>query len=664
MTGIVCSMVGASFTVAAAATIIRSKKGITAVGNAQIDTAQSKFGGSSLLGDGTGDYLQLGTYSDLSLTGDFTIECWYRIPGTVPAILPFYNSDHLFYLTNDSGTARYAVFQGGANRLLTSSLGTVSANTWYHVAFVRSGSNITAYHNGTAINSSAWLGTIGNTTPTIGLYSSYSLNGWIDEFRISNTARYTTTFTPSTTPFTNDDNTLLLLHMNGTDASTFFEDDNGVRSQIGIWATGNAQIDTAQSKFGGSSALFDSSGDYLSCITPTNAFDFGSGNFTIEFWFRPNGVGTTRVPIAGRYSGSIFPGQWWGELTPTNTMYWGFKDTTGANTYYPGNGATDTFLAGNWYHIAVVRNGNSMQMYRNGTAYGVAQSVSGSFGYTGDIWVGALGPGGYACDGWIDEVRVSKTARYTTNFTAPTAPFVNDANTTLLLHMDGTDASTVFRDDNGSRAPASLRATSTVVTSTTQSKFGGTSIYFPETSGQELAVTMPVTAGSGNFTIEGWVYFLKTPNLGDTGYMMWVSAGPEPYILFNANQLQLGAGGYPAFTYGSNWATNTWYHIAVVRNSGTIRCYANGTEFGTAVTGSTYNYTSFGRMGKFGDDRGRWYGYMDEFRVSNTARYTANFTPSTTPFVNDDNTLLLIHADGTNGSTVFIDDNGVVPKTA
>jgi hypothetical protein len=205
----------------------RTQKGITAVGNAQIDTAQSKFGGASFLGDGSGDYLQLATYSDLNLTGDFTIECWYRLPGVVPAILPFYFSNHLFYLTNDGGVAKYAVFVG-SNVLLTTSLGTVSSGVWYHVAFVRTGSTLSAYHNGTFISSSTYTATIGNTTPAIGAYSSFFLNGHIDEYRISNNARYTANFTPSTTPFQNDANTLLLLHMDGTDASTVFFDDNGI----------------------------------------------------------------------------------------------------------------------------------------------------------------------------------------------------------------------------------------------------------------------------------------------------------------------------------------------------------------------------------------------------------------------------------------------------
>ena len=80
MSGFLCSMVGASFTVAAAAEVLRSKKGITAFGNAQIDTAQSKFGGASALFDGTGDYLTASPRINLTSTDNFTLECWIRVP--------------------------------------------------------------------------------------------------------------------------------------------------------------------------------------------------------------------------------------------------------------------------------------------------------------------------------------------------------------------------------------------------------------------------------------------------------------------------------------------------------------------------------------------------------------------------------------------------------
>lgn len=295
--------------------ISRSQTGITAIGNAQVDTAQSKFGGASLLGDGTGDYLQLGTYSHLNLTGDFTVECWYRIPSTVPAILPFYNTDHLFYLTNDGGTAKYALFSGGSNRLLSSGI-TVSANTWYHFAMVRSGTTVTAYHNGVSAGSATWAGTISNTTPTIGSYSSYYINGWYDEFRISNSARYTTTFTPSTTAFVNDSNTLLLLHMDGTDASTVFTDDN---AQLTV-------TPAATSVDEGSSLTFNVStintANQTLYWTVTNSGDFGtsSGSFSLtnnagSFSVTPTADTTTEG--AETFTASVRTGSTSGDIIAT-----------------------------------------------------------------------------------------------------------------------------------------------------------------------------------------------------------------------------------------------------------------------------------------------------------------------------------------------------------
>ena len=96
-----------------------------------------------------------------------------------------------------------------------------------------------------------------------------------------------------------DSYTVALLHFNGADASTTFIDESGK-----TWtASGNAQIDTAQSKFGGASGLFDGTGD--SITTPDHAdFDVGSGDFTVDFWMRQNTAWTGGV--LGQYSGSDF----------------------------------------------------------------------------------------------------------------------------------------------------------------------------------------------------------------------------------------------------------------------------------------------------------------------------------------------------------------------
>ena len=61
------------------------------------------------------------------------------------------------------------------------------------------------------------------------------------------------------------------------------------------------------------------------------------------------------------------------------------------------------------------------------------------------------------------------------------------------------------------------------------------------------------------------------------------------------------------------------------------------------------------KIGAMADGSNGYTGYLDELRISNTARYTANFTPSASAFTNDVNTLLLLHGDGTNGGSTFTD---------
>lgn len=212
----------------------RTAKTITAYGDAQIDTAQSKFGGSSALFDGTGDYLDCNE-PIIPADSDFTIECWVRTPST-----PI--SDNYFVISQFSASGegrnglsfnqslgKFRYVANGSNQVLLDSTTSYAANTWYHLAVVRNGDDYTLYVDGTSEatdNSGMSLDQtvncfIGNRNGTDDYH-----NGHIDEVRISNTARYTSNFTPQTAPFVNDSNTLLLLHMDGTDASTVFTDDN------------------------------------------------------------------------------------------------------------------------------------------------------------------------------------------------------------------------------------------------------------------------------------------------------------------------------------------------------------------------------------------------------------------------------------------------------
>ena len=211
------------------------------------------------------------------------------------------------------------------------------------------------------------------------------------------------------------------------------------RTQKTITAVNNAQISTAQSQFGGASALFDGTGDYL--VSSVVEDSFGTSNFTVEFWYRPAAIGAIQVPIGNRSSGTGL-NIWWVEIGADGTAYAAFQNSVGTS-YYPAS--PSTYTANTWHHIAIVRNGTTLTFYRNGVGGTAVTGVSGSFG-GGVYYIGGIAAS-YNVNGYLDEIRVSNTARYTANFTSSTIPFINDANTLLLVHADGTNASTVFTDD-------------------------------------------------------------------------------------------------------------------------------------------------------------------------------------------------------------------------
>jgi hypothetical protein len=471
-------MVGATFGVAAAAEVIRAKKGISALNGAQVDTAQSKFGVASALFDGTTDLLITDSTSNFAF-GDnqYTIEGWFRLNSTGKQhslfdIRPVSGNDWVTYVNTSN---KIEIFTGSTGTGST----TLSSNIWYHIAIVRDSSNLKVYINGSQ--------EIAIAAPTVsndrqlrigggrdgGSFANTDLNGWMDEVRVSNIARYTTTFTPSTTQFVNDANTLLLLHMDGTDASTYFEDDNGVRSKKGITAIGNAQVDTAQSKFGESSALFDGSGDYLTGVT--GDYTFGTSDFTIECWFRYSSLTSFATITDFRFNAG------------SNTMAIYFD--SGVLKVHLDSAvritSSNSFNANTWYHVALSRSGTSTKLFVDGTQTGSTYTDSTNYSSSNKLAIGANYDFNAVThwNGHIDEFRISNTARYTTTFTPSTAPFVNDANTVLLLHMDGLDASTVFMDDNNSNV-YTVKNTLTDIDATQQGFRHTRTVYMGDDSSQ------------------------------------------------------------------------------------------------------------------------------------------------------------------------------------
>ena len=215
------------------------RPGLTVVanGDAQLDTSERKFGTSSLLLDGAGDYASLSAQDDFGFgTDDFTVEAWVYPTNnnTVSRIFDFragaINDNAIALSLHNLNPRLYVsgsyVITGSAN---------AQQNTWNHIAYCRNGTTGTLYLNGQSIGSWTDATNYGTTKPFVigALFNgnqSY-FQGNIDELRVSTTARYSgTSLVVPQGEFTGDTNTVLLLHFNGTDGSTDFVDD-GLQKQ-------------------------------------------------------------------------------------------------------------------------------------------------------------------------------------------------------------------------------------------------------------------------------------------------------------------------------------------------------------------------------------------------------------------------------------------------
>jgi len=360
-------------------------------------------------------------------TGDFTVEFSLFVVSApaVSAIL----ADGRAALTQGAYPTLYlspsmtlGYYVSSADRITSGSA--LSLSTWYHVAIVRSAGVTKLYVNGTQYGSS-WTDSTNyiadglvfgassyHTSPN----TQYGLYGYMDEVRVTvGIARYTAAFTPPTEAFAATQcaydpfwgGVVSLIHADGTDGSTAITDSTG--RVVNVY--GGPQIDTAQSKFGGSSILFNGSG-YVAAVN-TADMNPGTGDFTVEMWVRWN-----TSTNAGIFH--LLP------YTPSATLAGiavGHDGTTWqiyANDTNHARGST--INTGQWYHVALVRFAGTLTLYVDGAALGA--SVACTVNVWGNhLFLGNYSGAPYTLTGWIDEVRMTKSARYQSNFTPPTEAF-------------------------------------------------------------------------------------------------------------------------------------------------------------------------------------------------------------------------------------------------
>jgi len=377
-------------------------------------------GGSGYF-DGSGDYLTAPANSALAVgSGDFTIEAWvYITGGTYNSIYETRVSTgdangYVFSVQTGSGNGAY-MFNNVAGVIIQTGANTVFPNAWNHVAFSRSGTTLRGFVNGTlfaTVTNSTNFSSLGTSVPIIGYGLSAGSDpfvGYISNFRIvKGTAVYTAAFTPPTAPLTAITNTSLLT--NFTNAGIY-----DATSKNDLETAGNAQISTTQSKFGGSSIYLDGTGDYV--VEPINLnYGYGTGDFTIEFWLYLNATSTQTIVSNLSSASSTNPHLY---INTTIRYY-----TAGADRI---TGAS--LSTGVWYHIALCRASGSTRLFVDGTQSGSTYSDTNDYGSSAPFGVGTYWSLGSpvttsTLSGYIDDLRITKgIARYTANFTPPTAAF-------------------------------------------------------------------------------------------------------------------------------------------------------------------------------------------------------------------------------------------------
>ena len=253
--------------------------------------------------------------------------------------------------------------------------------------------------------------------PDAGSGNNTSIAGITDS--LANEYAMEIAITPTGEP-TPDHDTLLLIQSDTTNGSTTFTDSS--QNGFTITVNGNTQHDTAQTLgFGTSSILFDGTGDYLG-ISHDNIFNFGTGDFTIDFIARFAATSKHQTVYAHGYgeAGSLLL-QFNDAASPTlGVIVTSPKDLASTAT------ATVNVDA----HWAVVRLSGVLTIYKDGVAAGTVANTD-SVSLTHDITIGGSNPEGYYFDGHLKEFRVSRVARWDANFTPPTSAYPTATATTL-----------------------------------------------------------------------------------------------------------------------------------------------------------------------------------------------------------------------------------------
>lgn len=548
------------------------------------------------------------------------------------------------------GTSNNLTFT--SNGVTLAAIGNILQNCWNHVAVVGNGSTLTMYVNGIATNiaGSAYAISNASASPLTVSYNTLSFRGFISDVRITKGEQvYTGNFSVPTAPLVKSSNTVFLV--SGAQA--------GISAGGNTISLGSASVLNRRSndvsKFNGSLFFPESNGANI--VGPANGIALGTGNFTIECW-----VNMTAVNAAA--TGSVLV-----DFRPSgiNGAYPMIFINTDLSVRYM-HSSVDQIISsgsvslGQWSHIAVVRNSGTTTLFINGVANG---SISDSTNYLCGLSAPVFGGDGAVrnsnrLNGYLDDIRISRVARYTAPFTPPVSscPSTPETDsyftlTPLLIQAEPRSisyqtASNALLTDSG---PLGLPISYTG--NTGQGSFSpysnnGWATHF-NVSGTSDRVTFASNAavafGAGTaFTIEAFVNVSSVASAMSVVSTITTGDGGIELRL-NTNLTISAAGANTVIGTSTGVITlGVWNHVAITRTVDNVwKFWIDGIDAGGSTTNATAFTDTIPRIGsRIGDATGAMLGFISNVRiVSGYALYTTAFTPSTTTLTAVDGTILL-----------------------
>lgn len=589
-------------------------------------TPFSQTGWSNFFG-ATTSYIGVSNATLALGTGEFSVTFYsYRLV-TGAYLIGTGNTSGSWAIFGDTGNTIAIRTDTLATNLIT---GTAPLNQWNKIQFTRVSGVIYLYVNDVLQSSVANTQNFSTSNLGIGSYTqanNFAAAGYISNLTIVK-AGTTILDTCRNNRFLDNSSSNFTFTVTGTPS-------------VQAFSPFNTNVAYTPATIGGS-AYFDGTDDFLGVSQAVTNFYSGTGDWEMEAWVYP------RSFSGPQYSCAIFN---FGNGSTTDDLLLRAMPTANASTTINlyvinsagspaiGNSgtssATNVLTLNSWAHVVANRISGVFNVWVNGTrVINITDKTTEQIRTTGTVFnIGKSYAGSPAgiWNGYISgtKIRTGTTSYSGATITVPTAP-PTPTNASFLCNF--TNAGIV--DTTGKNV---LETVADARISTAVSKYGGSSMYF-DGSGDYLRFlngpNLNFAFGTGDFTIEGWIYLNASSYQDLLDIYDGNSAGRILFSVNTSRQLVFsGASGANRTTTTTSIPLSTWTHFALCRASSSTRLFIGGVQGNTTLADTT-NYTCTTGvvvMGINGFDLASnpLNAYVNDWRISKYARYTGNFTPPT-----------------------------------